>query len=239
MYDRAGNSRFPAGWKFAEMDIRKLLKFQGIPRSGHSPPKGGRVKPPLPPLARRDWRPSALVERGSARVARGRLHGMSTTAPAITANLLGIDGSFTEAEGRYLDAWEACAGDPEEIARRLPAGIVRIGSRSKEVARAIRAILRARLATEAGPRAVDAVVRSLTERDAENQPTAGQLRSARDVLDRLGIIPPKAAVEGAADRKPIRDLSAAELRQMVNDLESERLARDIERRTVTGRAEPA
>lgn len=63
----------------------------------------------------------------------------------------------------------------------------------------------------------------------ETAPVAVRRACARDLIDRAGIVPPKAAENGAAGaEKPMSEMSTSELRALVDRLESELGARAVD-----------
>lgn len=155
--------------------------------------------------------------------------------------LLGVDGEFSQAEASFLEAWDAAGGDMAEVRRKVPPAIVNIGSRSSRVARAVKAILRSRIVTELGPLAYEAYLASLQHRPGSDAPapSSTQLKVAKDVFDRLGIIPPKAQAEvDGNSSKNRREKTVDELNREIAELEDIRRARQLQAKVIEATAEP-
>lgn len=59
-------------------------------------------------------------------------------------------------------------------------------------------------------------------------PGAVRRACARDLMDRAGIVPPKASAPDSKDQKPLSDMTSDELRGLVDRLESELAGRAID-----------
>ena len=167
--------------------------------------------------------------------------GQDMTRQADGRRLLGIDGEFSAAEGAFLEAWDAAGGDMAVVRRKLTPAVVNIGSRSPRVARAVKAILRSRIVTELGPLAYEAYLASLQHKAGSDAPapSSSQLKVAKDVFDRLGIIPPKAQAEvDGNSSKNRREKTVEELNREIAELEDIRRARQLQAKVIEATAEP-
>ena len=162
-----------------------------------------------------------------------------TRQPSV--RLLGIDAELSAPEAAFLEAWDACRGDMRAVARQLSPAIVNIGSRSPRVAKAVKAIIRSRIVVELGSLAYEAYLASLQHKPGSDAPapSSTQLKVAKDVFDRLGIIPPKAQAEVDPDKsKRIREKTVEELNREIRDLEQLRETRRLQSLVVEAVAEP-
>ena len=158
-----------------------------------------------------------------------------------SARLLGIDAELSAPEAAFLEAWDQHRGDMRAVARQLSPAIVNIGSRSPRVAKAVKAIIRSRIVVELGSLAYEAYLASLQHKPGSDAPapSSTQLKVAKDVFDRLGIIPPKAQAEVDPDKsKRIREKTVEELNREIRDLEQLRETRRLQSLVVEAVAEP-
>ena len=167
--------------------------------------------------------------------------GQDMTRQAEPRRLLGVDGEFSQAEASFLEAWDAAGGDMAEVRRRVPPAIVNIGGRSKRVWLAIRHLTKGRFYAEMATLAVDTYVAGLKARPGTDDPmpTALQVKIAKDVFDRLGIIPPKAQAEvDGNSSKNRREKTVDELNREIAELEDIRRARQLQAKVIEATAEP-
>lgn len=168
---------------------------------------------------------------------------MTTTEPARqpSVRLLGIDAELSQPEAAFLEAWDQHRGDMRAVARQLSPAVVNIGSRSPRVAKAVKAIIRSRIVVELGSLAYEAYLASLQHKPGSDAPapSSTQLKVAKDVFDRLGIIPPKAQAEVDPDKsKRIREKTVEELNREIDQLQQERYARQLQAKVIEATAEP-
>ena len=168
---------------------------------------------------------------------------MTTTEPTRqpSVRLLGIDAELSQPEAAFLEAWDQHRGDMRAVARQLSPAVVNIGSRSPRVAKAVKAIIRSRIVVELGSLAYEAYLASLQHKPGSDAPapSSTQLKVAKDVFDRLGIIPPKAQAEVDPDKsKRIREKTVEELNREIDQLQQERYARQLQAKVIEATAEP-
>jgi hypothetical protein len=94
--------------------------------------------------------------------------------------------------------------------------------RAHSVCSAMRTEITKRLTMEGAPLGYRVLVGLARD---ETVPAAVRRACARDLLDRAGFIPPRAAAAESGDEKPLQDMSSDELRALIDRTESELGAR--------------